>query len=270
MLLTFFACATGGSTDGREPTSEDTTDGTTDATGLPEDTAPEGAFLDATYWSLSARFAVDGVTGRALRYGDRDEGLRPIAFTVTLLTGDALVQGISDETSCSATFETDGPLDGAQWAPDNGGWIGFDFPLDGNVRDRCRFYGLPPAFQGELASHVQKWTWGMGLAPLTIEVEDALRAQLPPAQFDALAPFVVGGSVHGDIFAQGTGGDPYLPAGYALGFEVDQSFVLAESAVGDPVPLPAELVWADDGRLGTGYYEVTVGFFDSPDLLTYR
>jgi hypothetical protein len=263
-LLPLFACSP--DDPARPPTDDDPVDHTG---GAPDDTAPERRSLDAIYWGLSARFAVDGSTGRAVSFGDRDTGRQPIGFTVTLLSADALTLGITEDTSCTATFEADGPLEPAAWATDNGGWTGFEFPTDGTVRDSCRFYGLPAEFVGELAPHVQQWSWGMALGPLSETVEDALRAQLPASEWDALDPYVVGAAAWSDLFAQGTGATGYMDAGYGLGFEVDASFVLAESGIGDPLPLPSELVWSGKA-VGTGYYEVQVGFFDQPTLLTTR
>jgi hypothetical protein len=265
-LLGLLACSKPDPTDG--PTDTDGEPTTTDSGPTPEDTAPEGTSLSPVYWGLTARFAIDGAAGRAVSFGDRDLGRLPIAFTVTLLSEDALTLGVTDETSCSATFETDGPLAAATWPADQGSWIGFDLPTDGTVHDTCRFYGLPAEYVGELAPHVARWRWGVAIGPLSITVEDALRAQLPASEWDALEPYVVGAGVSSDLFAQSTGASGWIDAGYGLGYEVDASFVLAESALGDPVPLPSAAVW-DGTTVGTGYYEVQIGIFDQPSALTY-
>lgn len=266
MLL--FAPLLGCTPDDPDPSRPPTGDAPTDDTGRPpEDTGPEGGSLAAVYWGLSARFAIDGANGRAVAFGDRDEGLQPISFTVTLLSEEALTVGPTEETSCSATFSMDGPLPAAAWTADEGAWFGADLPLGEDVRDTCRFYGLPQPFRGELAAHVRRWTWGVGVLPLSDEVEDALRAQLPASEWDALAPYVFGAGARSSVFAQGTAGSGWIGAGYGLAFAVDDSFVLAESGLGDPVPLPVEEVW-DGSTLGTGTVEVQIGVFDQPELLT--
>jgi hypothetical protein len=118
------------------------------------------------------------------------------------------------------------------------------------------------------AAHVRNWSWGLGVAPLARKVEDGLRNSLAASEWDALEPYIVGGAISGSIFGTDEGGAPnYLNVGFSLAYEVDVSFVLAENALGDPIPVGSELVW-DGTTVGTGYYEIQVGFFDQPSLLT--
>lgn len=237
-----------------------------------DDTAPDGVSLEVAYWAVSAAFAIDGASGAAGSFGDREGGLTPMSFTVTLLTLDSLYQGVTDTNSCSATFLMDGPVPQAAWAVDEGAWAAFDLPLDGEVQDRCRFYSLPGVFAGELAPHVRRWSWGVGVLSLSEEVEGVIREQLPPSEWDAIAPYVFGAGVRSDLFGGGTSATGWVGDGYGLAFQVDANQVVVEDALGNPVPLDRELVWSDGGAgytIGSGYYEVQIGVFDQPDALTF-
>lgn len=261
--LAFAACS-GGDKGGPPPGDDDDDD---DTAAVPDDSAPEGGTLEVAFWAVSVAFAVDGATQSAVTAGDREGGLRPVSLTVTLLTFDALYQGQTDDNACSATFEIAAPVAPAAWSADVGAWIGFDLPVGGEVQDRCRFYALPPQYAGALAPHVQSWSWGAGLATLDPDTEATLRAQLPASEWDAIAPYVVGGGVRSDVFSGGA--DPiWLGGGIALGYQVDGNFVLAENALGDPLPIASGDVWTG-AAVGTGYYEVQVGLFDAPDALTF-
>lgn len=259
MWLALAGCTSGGSTETDRPGTAPT-----EHTGTPpEDTGPDGAYLDAAAFTVVARFGWDAATARHRQVADHDQGWRPMELDVVLLDSTALAAGADPSNSCAVRFTFTDPQPVAAWGSAHGDWTALDVPPDATVVDGCRFYGLPPVFEGDVAGKVSRFSWGVGLAPLEDEVEYALLYALGSSQWAALEPWAVGGVVRSDAL---DADDGYSPSGYALGFELTDNFEVREDAAGSPVPLPREQVF-DGAALATGYYEVSLGTYAPGDAL---
>ncbi|HHO53420.1 MAG TPA: hypothetical protein ENK18_21755 [Deltaproteobacteria bacterium] len=234
------------------------------------DTVIGGSFIDATYFLVTARFAYDESSQQFSSYAHPDDGLQPMSVSVLLVDSDAALTGTVDATnSCFVTMELEGSVSNAPWVEEQEAWAGFDLPAGTTVRDNCRSYGLPSEWGGDVASHVTKWRWSVGVGPLNDETRSTLEQQLPASEWAALQPFVVGGVTLSDLFSLTglAGDDGYLDLGIGLGFEVDSSFQIEIGGTGNYLPIEAQSINAPGG-IATGYYEIEVGLFEPATVLT--
>lgn len=232
-----------------------------DDTSAPIDTAPEGSNIDAGYFLITARFAWDPETGLHQPFAEVGEGLTPIQVTVTLID-TSFAGALTDENSCTVTLEVAEPLPTASWVVANEAWTGFDVPATRTVRDTCQFYGLPNEFGGDPALHVGKWQYGAGVGPLDPDVGEQIRLGLPPSEWDALEPYIIGGFLSSNLFEGGI-----TKKGFALGFEVDGNFEIVVDGVGNAEPIPGAAIDQEVG-VARGYYEVTSALFEPGSTLT--
>ncbi|MEQ1505370.1 MAG: hypothetical protein ABMB14_24270 [Myxococcota bacterium] len=268
----------GGCRGGDDPTDTiDPLDGDTDTdtdTDPPvEDTAPDGTYLDAAWFRVSARFAYDPDHAEHVRFAQPGEGLSPISLTVTVIDS-SVGYGIPDDSnSCTVTLEIDDGLPIAPWVATHGAWTGFDVPAGSTIRDNCRFYGLPQEFGGDAAGQVSKWTWGIGLGPLDEETEAQLRDALSDSEWAALEPFVLGGVAFSNLFGRVlAGSDGFTNDGYGIGYAVDGNFEVVVGGTGNLEPIEAAVVHpsgttGDPTGVARGYYEVQLGAWGPATVL---
>lgn len=245
--------------------------GDDDTVELPTaDTVIDGSFIDATYFVVLAQFAYDEDNQQFTSYAHPDEGLLPMSVSVLLVDSSVALTGVIDASnSCFVAMELDGTVPNAPWVADTEAWAGFDVPSSATVRDNCQFYGLPSEWEGDVASHVTKWSWAMGVGPLDDSTRNTLEQQLPASEWAALQPFVVGGVSVSDLFSL-TGiaeADGYVGLGIGLGFEVDDSFQIEIGGTGNYQPIESQFINAPGG-IATGYYEIEVGLFEPATVLT--
>jgi hypothetical protein len=224
-----------------------------------------GTFIDATYVAIVAKFGFDPDTQQAVPYAENGEGLSNPELDVILIDSDAALEGVTDENSCTVALKAAQPMPIAPWVAAHGAWVGFDWPADAEIVDRCRSYGLPGEFGGDAGAQVAKWTWGLGVGPLSDIVRKTLADTLPPAQWAALQPYAVGSAGLSPFFAAAYGGDGFSDQGYAVADQVDGNFEIVVGGTGDPIPLAAEDVPQDPG-VARGYYEVDLGPFLGANL----
>jgi hypothetical protein len=244
---------------------DDTTD--PDDTGVTTDTATGGGvFIDATYFAVVGRFGFDPDVQMQVEYAEPGEGFSPLQVAVVLIDSSIATSGVLDASnSCEVQMDVPGPVAVAPWAASIGAYAAFDVPSDADVRDRCKDYGLPSAFEGDARAQVKKWSWGVGVRELPDIVRDTLAQQLPPSEWATLENYIVGGIAATDAFVGPYGGTA-SDQGYTIGNEVDGNFEIVVGGTGDTVPIPAEDVLLETGGLARGYYEVWVGPFGSGAL----
>lgn len=244
---------------------------TDDQPDLPTaDTVIDGSYIDATYFLVLSRFAYDEENEQFLSYAHPDEGLISMSLTILLVDSDVVNTGVIDSSnSCFVTMEFDGPLSNAAWVEETDAWAGFDLPSGATVRDNCQFYGLPALWEGDVASHVTKWSWSAGAGPLDDDTRATLEQQLPASEWAALQPFVFGGAFASDLFTLTgiAGDDGYANLGIGLAFEIDGNFQIEVGGTGSFEPIDSQFVNAPGG-IATGYYEVEVGLFEPASILT--
>ncbi|MEZ4241896.1 MAG: hypothetical protein R3F59_38255 [Myxococcota bacterium] len=273
-LVAWLAAGCSGDGGGKEPIvpkgDDDDIVGDDDDT-TPLDTAPEGQFLDATGFLVTARFAFDPDNGLHVPYAEPGAGLSPVSLTVTIIDSAALYGGepLDDRTSCNVTLEADGSVPVAPWVATTGAWTGFDLPAGATVRDTCRFYGLPSGFGGDAGGHVAKWTWGIGVAALPEAVATQIRQSVPPSEWAALEAYLVGAVLRTDVLTgMGATTDGQTDAGYTLGYEVDGNFEIEAGGTGGYRPILGDDISAGLAGVARGYYEVQLGVFGPGELLT--
>ncbi|MCB9688765.1 MAG: hypothetical protein H6735_27240 [Alphaproteobacteria bacterium] len=260
MILALMACA------GAPTTPTANTDRSTEVhTGAtPEDTAPDGGYVDAAAFAVRASFGWDASSEQLRMTADHDLGWQPMEIDVVLLDTDAITSGTPDErNSCTVRLLFEDPMPVAGWVEEHGGWIGLDAPPGATVVDGCRFYGVPGVFSGDVGAAVSRFTWGASVGPLQDGVREALLAELGKAGWAGLEPYAVGAAVRSDAL---TGLDDGWSPGFAVGFEVTANFEREVDAVGIPVPMLATTIAGVDGP-PTGYYELSLGTFAPGDLL---
>jgi hypothetical protein len=252
LALPLLACSGGqAEVDGTiVPLGDDDDDSVRIETGL------EGTSVDAAFFAIVAAFAYDEENERFASYAHPDVGLVPMSLTVLLIDSSFMDTGVLDESnSCGVTLSFDGPRENAPWVEPNFGWAGVDVPADATVRDACRFYGVPPDFQGDVAKHVTKWTWGMGIGPLAEDTRQILIDSLPASEWAALEPYAVGASLNSSFLASsGLSESGFYGEGYGIGYEVDGNFQLVLGGTGNPQPIGKEFINMPGG-IATGYYE---------------
>ncbi|MCA9494302.1 MAG: hypothetical protein KC621_30455 [Myxococcales bacterium] len=258
LLSALLACA-------GTPTPPAPTDGTPVAhTGLtPEDTGPEGGFIDAAAFTVRASFGWDASTQRLRTTADHDLGWLPMEIDIVLLDTDALTSGADERTSCAVRLLFDEPLEVADWVAGHGAWIGLDAPANATVVDGCRFYSLPGVFHGDVGAAVSRFTWGVSVGPLERGVREALLEDLGKAGWAGLEPYAVGAGVRSDALTELE--DGWSP-GFAMGFELTDNLERKVDAVGLPVPMLASTIDTPNGP-PTGYYQVSLGVFAPGDAL---
>lgn len=261
LVLGLAACSGGG-----DPTAP-TDGGTTETDPPPEDTGPEGGFVDAAYFAIVARFGWDEGLARHVNFAEPGTGLQPLELEVVLMDTSVSTGGMDETNHCSVRFLFDGPLPKADWVEPYGAWTGLDVPAGAEVRDGCRFYGLPGEFLGDAAAAVRGWSWGVGVGPLSRTVGETLENSLPASEWAALQPYAVGGVVMSSLFAGSElSEDGFVDAGFSLGYEVDGNFEIVVGGTGNPQPIRQEFVNQPIG-VATGVYEVQVGPFTPGTLL---
>lgn len=226
------------------------------------ETGLEGGAVDASFFSVLARFAYDPATGMHTSFAEPGSGLSPVSFDVLLIDGSALYDGPNEQNSCSVTLEMDTPQPVAAWVETQSAYTGFDVPPSATVRDRCKAYILPSEFEADAGSHIAKWRWGIGIGVLDEAVEAQLRKTLPASQWSALESYILGAVGWSDAFTGSTmaTGDGFVTQGYGTAFEVDGNFEIALSGTGNPLPILSESVVLEEG-VARAYYEVQLGPF---------
>lgn len=256
----FFAVACGG--DGGPDTIVPRDTETIDRPDPPPtttETGVEGSFVDATYYSVTARFGFDPDTQQHVPYAENGEGFSPVQLAVTLIDSSAALDGVlTAENSCEVVLEVDGSMPVASWVAGQAGWVGFDVPAGATVRDRCKNYGLPGAF-ADSSTVVSQWSWGVGIGELSELARETLEQTLPASQWSALEPYAAGAIGHGTGFTTGYGGEA-VTSGFARAYQVDGNFEIVVGGTGDPEPIPVEQIHLETG-VARAYYEVTLGPF---------
>ena len=258
LLRTFAALCLMSGCSGSDPEDDD---GLTplDTEPLPRDTVDtglDGSYVDAAFFAVIGSFAYDEDNERFASYAHPDAGLLPMSLTVLLIDSSLMETGVlNEDNSCSVSLEFDGPRDNAPWVESHGGWAGVDVPSDARVRDTCQFYGLPSAFEGDAARHVVKWSWGMGVGPLSDTTRQMLIDSLPASEWAALEPYAVGASLYSNLLTgSGLTEDGYFGDGFGIGYQVDGNFQVVLGGTGNPQPIGKEFINAPGG-IATGYYE---------------
>jgi hypothetical protein len=270
--LTVLASCSGGSSDGDiiPRDSDPTIEPPPDDTGTDTGTTIDGGSIDATFWAVTGRFVFDQESVLHTTYAVPGEGLKPLSIEFMLIDSSWLVNPVlNDTTRCLVRFEWETPTGIADWVEPHFAWTGMDMPPAATVDDQCsKFFGLPAEWNGDAASHLSDWTWGVGVGPLDELVEDTLRNVLDESQFAALEPYLVGGTLDSSFLVGSTlSEDGFTDSGIALGYAVDSNFEVEIGGTGSLVPISNAYVNQDPGVF-TGYYEVQMGPYTNAVQLT--
>jgi hypothetical protein len=267
LQLTILAGALGCSGKSAEPPIQDTLEPPSNDTIV--ETGFEGGYIDAAYFTVIGRFAYDPELQRHVPFAKPGGGIGPMEVAILIMDTSVAQNGINEDNSCEVILEVGDPQPEAPWVAASGSWTGFDVPAGSPVDDRCRFYGLPGDFQGDAGKHVSKWSWGVGLAELTLVMEEQLRLSMAPSEWGALENYILGGRGVSSVFSGSTVVTGYgvSSTGYATAFQVDGNFQIAQSGTGNPIPVPSEGIDQEIG-VARAYYEVQLGPFGPASLLT--
>lgn len=252
-MIALLAACSGPAGDGGDGALAPTAD-----TGVPWD-----GFVPHAFGPVAITFAVDAA-GNATSFVDAGTGATvPVTATFLFASEDLAEQ-------CTVTFEHPGPIPPAAWAADLGAWGAWELPADALADDDCAAQPFPPAWGGDPAAALRRWTWGFGLGDLEPAV-DVLVRQEAGSEYAEVAPFLLGGGYFwdglltlGDLPATPVEDwlDGYVDHGLAFAYEVDADLVRREE-FGEPVLVEAADVHAGGG-VAPAAFELTQTVILSP------
>lgn len=231
--------------------------------------------IDAAYFSVRSQFVWSEEDALFLPYHDEELGEQSTEVTVWILDSAALDTLEYDESSgCAMRFQIHDAIELPRWPARNSLWAGFDVDPNADVTliDGCHAASLPESFGDNVADHVARWTWGIGVGELSESTAATLESTLTEEEWDIARPVTVGGTLRSTIIeASDLGDGAIFSEGIAVGYEVEFDdelglHRLANDESGAVVSISTIFVNAVTG-VHTGLYEVRMGLFDTGKAL---